>query len=157
MTDHEAFERALLADPEDDTIRLAFADFVEERGERHKAKYLREIRRTKFVRRVRQMGAHALAPYPDLPPKVKVHYDFWAEKPPQLSPRCVALCAKLRAGWQVPSHIYQWGYDSRSEAYGVWIWELRNVIDPLIREIEEQRAQEEVQEEAQEDDRPGNT
>ena len=130
MIEQETFEDALIADPSDVTTRLVYADWLEERGFNHRAKYLREIRKSKFIRRVDEMGRYALAPYPDLPPKVQNVTQYWVTAPPELSARCIAVVARLKAGWRVP-HIYELGYHTRAEAYGVYIWELFNVIDRL--------------------------
>jgi uncharacterized protein (TIGR02996 family) len=56
------FVGALLATPEDDTARRVFADWLDEHARPVEAKYLREIRRYKFVRLVRQRGWWALYP-----------------------------------------------------------------------------------------------
>src|SRR5262245_10972802 len=41
MTDPEALLQAILADPEDDAIRLVYADYLEERGEPERAEFIR--------------------------------------------------------------------------------------------------------------------
>lgn len=42
LTDHEAFLRAVYDDPDDDTTRLVYADFLEENGEPERAGLIRE-------------------------------------------------------------------------------------------------------------------
>jgi uncharacterized protein (TIGR02996 family) len=49
MTDHDALVAAICADPDEDTPRLAFADFLEEQGEAERAAFVRaqvELART---------------------------------------------------------------------------------------------------------------
>jgi len=41
MTDRETFTRAICADPDDDTTRLVFADWLEEHGEPERAEFIR--------------------------------------------------------------------------------------------------------------------
>ena len=41
MTDLDALRRAVLADPADDTVRLAYADALEENGDRDRAEFVR--------------------------------------------------------------------------------------------------------------------
>lgn len=41
MTNGEALRRAVLADPEDDTVRLAYADYLQEQGEGEQARLIR--------------------------------------------------------------------------------------------------------------------
>jgi uncharacterized protein (TIGR02996 family) len=40
-TDHKSFELAILADPADDTVRLVYADWLEENGEPERAAFIR--------------------------------------------------------------------------------------------------------------------
>lgn len=139
--DRIVFEKKLLADPTDDTTRLVFADWLDDHGEHHHAKYLREIRKLKFCRRVHRMGVHALSPYLDLPRKVDDVTRYWTEPPPDTSPRCAAVRLRLITGWRLPPHLARQGYHGLAEAYGVYIWELFNVIERLlcILEVEELR------------------
>lgn len=41
MTEHEAFLDAIIADPADDTPRLMYADWLEERGNAERAEFIR--------------------------------------------------------------------------------------------------------------------
>src|SRR3954463_15201453 len=41
MTSEEAFVQAILADPEDDTPRLVFADWLDEHGQHARAEFIR--------------------------------------------------------------------------------------------------------------------
>src|SRR4051794_30285744 len=43
MSDEAAFLRAIQADPTDATAKLVYADWLDERGERAKAKYVRAV------------------------------------------------------------------------------------------------------------------
>jgi uncharacterized protein (TIGR02996 family) len=142
-----AFEKRLVDDPADDTTRLVYADWLADRGEHHHAKYLREIRKSKFCGRVRRMGVYALSPYSDLPRKVDDVTRYWTEPPPDLSPRCTAVRLRLAAGWRLPPHLAREGYHGRAEAYGVYIWELFNVIEPLVTALEYARVEKEEAEE----------
>src|SRR4051812_12970586 len=38
---HDAFRQAVCADPDDDTVRLAYADWLEEQGEAKHAEFIR--------------------------------------------------------------------------------------------------------------------
>jgi uncharacterized protein (TIGR02996 family) len=51
--EEEEFTCVLTNTPEDDTTRRVYADWCDENGRPQQAKYLRSIRRSKFVRRVR--------------------------------------------------------------------------------------------------------
>lgn len=42
MTDHDALLNAIIADPDDDTARLVYADFIEEAGEAERAAFIRD-------------------------------------------------------------------------------------------------------------------
>ena len=70
---------------------------------------------------------------PPAPPRVANHYDYWTNPPPSQSARCSYWVERIRGGWRPNSRIEGLGYDGRAEYYGVWIWELFNVIDPLLR------------------------
>ena len=41
MTDHQAFLSAIIDRPDDDLLRLVFADFLEERGDPDRAEFIR--------------------------------------------------------------------------------------------------------------------
>lgn len=138
-----AFLDILLKRPEDDTARKVFADWLDERGRRVEAKYLREIRRHKFVQLVRQRGLWAF--YPEwartMPPPVEDPYsltsqppliDFHGNEPIRpRSARCRAWVGKIKRGWRPPKWIAHHGHAMRTRYYGVYVWELLNVIDPL--------------------------
>ncbi len=53
IEEEEAFVVALLQDPSDDITRRVYTDWCDENGRPEQARYLRSIRRCKFVRRVR--------------------------------------------------------------------------------------------------------
>lgn len=57
MTDEQAFLDALAADPADDTTRLVYADWLDDRGEAAKAEYLRMV--VGLVPRYRTAGPDA--------------------------------------------------------------------------------------------------
>lgn len=54
------FVSVLLADPADVTTRLAYSDWLQEHDRNKQARYLREIRKSKFVKAVLQRGWFAL-------------------------------------------------------------------------------------------------
>lgn len=56
------FVGSILNAPEDDTARKAFADWLDEHARPVEAKYLRDVRRHKFVRLVHRRGWWALYP-----------------------------------------------------------------------------------------------
>ncbi len=57
---------------------------------------------------------------------------YWTQPPPEPSPGCLKWVAKIRAGWRPNRRVRAMGYYEEAEFYGVYIWELMNVIDPLI-------------------------
>lgn len=69
------------------------------------------------------------------PPKVDDHYLYWGEQPPELSERCRYWVRQIKAGWRPNRKISGEGYDSQSEWYGVYIWELMHVLWPLLHSI----------------------
>lgn len=58
--------------------------------------------------------------------------DYWQEKPPKQSPECTAWIAKIMDGWKPNRRIRQMGYHEKAAFFGVYIWELVNVILPAI-------------------------
>lgn len=71
---------------------------------------------------------------PDAPPRVANVEEHWGsdEPPPAPSPRLLFWVERLRAGWQPPERLAQWGYYETADIYGVWIWEVFNVLWPML-------------------------
>ncbi len=187
LPEEAAFVVALLQTPEDDTARKVFADWLDERGRHTQAKYLREIKRQKFVRRVRQMGRHGMDHLPPLPPPIpkyisrtwKVNwsnvnlwsvtkplveegspliqktlndamrliekataddpgdiYKYMSEPPPKPSPRLEAWKWRFSIGWRLPKSVRCRGYSDVTGYLGIYVWEYRNVILPLLESLE---------------------
>lgn len=59
-------------------------------------------------------------------------YEYWADPPPEPSPRLLTWVEKIRNGWYPNKRIRAEGYDSSADFYGVYIWEYLHVIAPLI-------------------------
>lgn len=68
------------------------------------------------------------------PPRVADHYAYWTDPPPELSERCRYWARQIEHGWRPNKYISRECYDCRAEWYGVYIWELLNVLDPAIHE-----------------------
>jgi hypothetical protein len=69
---------------------------------------------------------------PVAPPRVRDHYEFWSNPPPEPSPRLLYWKARIAAGWRPGRFIRRMGYDESAEYYGVWIWEYTQVLRPLL-------------------------
>ena len=65
------------------------------------------------------------------PPKVGDVQDYWAHPPAEPSARCSWWVGRFKAGFKPNRRISRMGYHPRAEFYGVYIWELINVISPL--------------------------
>ncbi len=68
MTDEQAFLEAILDDPEDDNLRLIYADFLEERGDGARAEFIRvqvELSQVKRCKKSTRLfpDNHCLPPY----------------------------------------------------------------------------------------------
>ena len=66
------------------------------------------------------------------PPPVPDVQTYWADPPPEQSPRCAWWLARIAAGWRPNRRIRTLGYHESSEWYGVYIWEFANVISLAI-------------------------
>ena len=136
-TQEAAFVAAILANPRDDTARKVYADWLDDYcpERRVQAKYLREIRRHKFVRLVKISGGWALMPQwaEYRGPKVEDVYagkDIYGNDKP-LSPRCLYWRRRMHRGWRVPRHMKGNGYYTRAQTYGVYTRELFEILDPI--------------------------
>jgi uncharacterized protein (TIGR02996 family) len=57
MGDRDAFLRAIAADPTDDTVRLAFADWLDVHGEADRAEFIRlQTKRERSGRKLKNPG-----------------------------------------------------------------------------------------------------
>lgn len=133
-TEECVFVSALLADPSDVTSRKVFADWLDEHGRAVQAKYLRDIRKYKFVKLVTQCGWWALYPrWADvMPSRVTDNYRHVSHPPPEPSPRCESWKIKTGRGWVTPKWMQGAGYAIRVVYFGVYVWEQFNVIDRLL-------------------------
>jgi uncharacterized protein (TIGR02996 family) len=132
------FVAAVLTDPTDDTARKVYADWLDEHGRHAQAAYLRVVRRSKFVRRVRERGGWALfqsiGPMPPRPPW------NWETAPMSharrasgaLSPRVRPWLTRIRRGWRVPKWLSDRGYSSLVKYFGVADWEYFDYIRPAL-------------------------
>lgn len=66
------------------------------------------------------------------PPKVNDRYRYWVERPPALSSRCVYWVRQIMRGWRPNRRLSCLGYDEKAGWFGVYIWELLNVLGPLL-------------------------
>lgn len=66
------------------------------------------------------------------PARVADHYAYWLEKPPAESERWAYWLRQIERGWRPSRSIWQLGYDSSTQWYGVWIWEYLNRIYPAL-------------------------
>lgn len=69
---------------------------------------------------------------PSKPSKVANHYDYWAEAPEDLSPRCAYWVLQIGNGFRPNRRWQMEGYDTSAQLYGVYIWEYLHVIYPLL-------------------------
>lgn len=138
------FTRQILANPEDVTARKVFADWLDDNypERRVQAKYLREIRKHKFVRLVRDEGGWALKPQWVEHRGIRICWmndgDGYtsnmalAEPAPPRSPRCRYWLTRIRRGWKVPRHIKQYGYSMMVGWFGVYTDEYLRLIAPVL-------------------------
>lgn len=66
------------------------------------------------------------------PQRVKDHYEFWGEPPPERSARCQYWVDRVARGWAPNRRISRMGYDTAADFLGVWIWEWLHVLRPLF-------------------------
>lgn len=65
------------------------------------------------------------------PPQVAEVEEFWTSEPPERSDRCKWWVRRFAEGFTPNKRISKMGYHERAEFYGVYIWELLNVLRPL--------------------------
>ncbi len=132
-----SFTQVLLENPDDVTARLAFADWLEEHGRSHQANYLKTIRKWKFVREVARFGGWGLVPPWDrvkMPPVPKDFdiYKYTNVPPPVNSPRLLPWIKRIQMGWSFPKHVKYEGYSTKTQYFGVYVWEYQNVLSPMF-------------------------
>lgn len=66
------------------------------------------------------------------PPRVTDRYEYWGEAPPEISERCKYWVRQIERGFRPNRRLAGECYDCQAEWYGVWIWELYNVIWPAL-------------------------
>lgn len=125
------FVQAVLSNPRCLASRFAYADWLIEHGKHRDGHYLRQVRQTKFLRRLEREGAWALMAPMEMPPRVKDIQQYWNDQPPYRSERLKGWLRRIRRGWRVPAHAKTFGYYSMSKYLGVWIWEYLNVLAPM--------------------------
>ncbi len=131
------FTRLVLAEPGDATVRLVFADWLDEHGQPVRAKYLREVRPLKFLRLIAVRGAWALFPSWDtdrMPPPVPaaLRMNYTTSPPPRPSPRCEAWVRRINRGWWVPAHVSRNGWSMMVCYFGVYAYEYLHILLPMI-------------------------
>lgn len=67
------------------------------------------------------------------PPRVKDHYKYWGDPPPELSERCQWWVRHIEKGWRPNRRIRAECYDCSAEWYGIYIWEFIEVICPALQ------------------------
>jgi hypothetical protein len=77
------------------------------------------------------------APARNGPPRVDDDERYWADPPPELSPRCVWWVERIKAGWRPNRRIGSMAYGERTSFHGVYVWEYLNVLAPLLRQLED--------------------
>lgn len=136
-----AFIRTILSNPSDVTARLVFADWLDDYypERRVQAKYLREIRKHKFIRLVRDEGEWALRPQwaEDRGPRIPKYcaYDGFGTNAGDrdgVSPRCKYWMKRIRRGWKVPRHIKTMGYSTATGWFGVYVREYLDHLSPIL-------------------------
>jgi hypothetical protein len=85
------------------------------------------------------------------PPPVSDRYEYWGERPPELSDRCIwwldylAVNHGLTCRQLVDLTPSCAGYDESAEALGVWLWEWHHILyHVLTNRIAEKRAREDA-------------
>lgn len=74
-----------------------------------------------------------LEPKPERVDRVE---EYWMERPPLLSPRCVYWVRQILRGWRPSRRISGEGYHGATEWYGVFLWEYLNVLAPLLNVLQ---------------------
>jgi hypothetical protein len=57
---------------------------------------------------------------------------YWRSPPPEPSPRLHRWIGRIRNGWKPNGRVRGMGYQEKAEFFGVYIWELFNVLYPLL-------------------------
>lgn len=68
---------------------------------------------------------------PPAPPRIKDVERYWQEPPPEQSERCLWWVERFASGWRLNRRVGSMGYHERAEYYGVYVWELLNVLSPI--------------------------
>jgi hypothetical protein len=71
------------------------------------------------------------------PERVHDVYEYWNQAPPEPSARLVYWEQQVEAGWRPNRRIRSFGYAESAEWFGVYVWEWRNVLWPLIEKKSE--------------------
>jgi len=66
------------------------------------------------------------------PPKVENVEDYWVDKPPEISLRCLWWLARIEKGFTPNRRLRSFGREEAAEFYGVYIWEYLNLIHPAM-------------------------
>jgi len=118
------FTRQILERPDDVTTRLVFADWLDEHGRKVEAKYLRDIRKHKFIRLVGICGGWALKPQWAVDRGKRLDLDYTPkEECNGHSERWKYWDWRFRCGWKVPAHVVHYGYSMAVTWFGVYVWE----------------------------------
>lgn len=76
------------------------------------------------------------------PPPVDDPERYWLDPPPELSERCRYWMRQIERGWLPNRSIRQDCADCQADWYGVYFWEVRHVLAPLLALAPELVAQE---------------
>lgn len=71
----------------------------------------------------------------DAPKSVEDVEDYWDDRPPALSNRCVWWMARIINGWRSDGVNSTYSESGKASVYGVYVWEYINVIRPLLRSL----------------------
>lgn len=75
------------------------------------------------------------------PPRVRDIEKHWADPPPEVSARCLSWADRIQnEGWRPGRRLRTEGYYGTAEYLGIYIWELFNVIGPLLDRLTGGRA-----------------
>lgn len=74
---------------------------------------------------------------PPTPTKVKDCTEYWTTPPPNPSARCTYWVERIKNGWRPNRRVNQMGFGEASLFFGIYVWEYRNVIIPLMEEKED--------------------
>lgn len=93
MTDHDALLAAILAQPEEDTLRLAYADWMEENGQPERAEFIRVQ-----VELARMKGMDPDCPRASDPDALKANLALIGKRPDEFEPcyQCWPKAGELR-------------------------------------------------------------